>query len=353
MAKKTKQVDPPRAEPEESEEEEEFDLVAFQASLDQSVSAAKSLVDSWIPQDYEAGGTRTTSVQTLKDRARPPRMGLGASPAVIHKQQAEDRKLKERLLGKSRNGSLGDEGSTVKVDASKTNIKENGQDEAVSESDSDEEDSRSRVISKGKGKMDTSTSTNGVKHAPNNPFVTQKNGRTTTTPRKPDAASTPLFNDPSPSKPSPSKSSAQPETATTSAPISNRKIAPGSFYANKDTANKPAAEAGAGLSKNQRKKLRKQEREEENKKRLQEESRKEEESERNGSVKRAREEEENGGEKEDVEMETEETHETNGEDESTPKVTQNGVNDGQKKKKKKRKGKAAIDSTTAPPLLNL
>jgi len=61
----------------------EFDPQAFQASLDQSVNAARELVSSWIPQDFGGGSSNangfaggasgSSSVQTLKDKARPPR----------------------------------------------------------------------------------------------------------------------------------------------------------------------------------------------------------------------------------------------------------------------------------------
>ena len=72
MAIKKDAVTRARQEPPQ-DDEEEFDLAAFQASLDQSVSAAKSLVDSWIPSGFGDGGRSSTTVQTLKDRARPPR----------------------------------------------------------------------------------------------------------------------------------------------------------------------------------------------------------------------------------------------------------------------------------------
>jgi len=77
MAGKGKQADkrPPSTTEakQDEEEEEEFDLVAFQASLDQSVNEAKLLVDSWIPQGYGSTSNTADSVQSLKDRARPPR----------------------------------------------------------------------------------------------------------------------------------------------------------------------------------------------------------------------------------------------------------------------------------------
>ncbi|GAA5874645.1 hypothetical protein JCM16303_002936 [Sporobolomyces ruberrimus] len=339
------------------EQDEEFDPVAFQASLDESVNAARQLVDSWIPQDF-GGGSRASnaslSVQSLKDRARPPRMGLGAQPAAIHKQQAEDRKLKERLLGKGRNGSLGDEGSTVRVSE-----EQNGRDEGASESDSDDEDSRSRVISKGKGKATANgptTVANGTKHASNNPFVTQK--KASATPQEPD--STPrLFNDPSPSKPSPSKPlpTATPAAneSTDASSSSNRTIAPVSFDP-KDA----ETSASSGLSKNQRKKQRKQEREQEHKQKLVAESRKEEEMERNKSLKRSRPEEEDGEEEreainEDVDMDAEGPKDTEGSSKAAARtITEvTGVAES-KKKKKKRKGKGkGGESDTTPQLLNL
>jgi len=60
----------------------EFDPQAFQASLDESVNAARELVNSWIPQDFGGGSNSangfggpsgSSSVQSLKDKARPPR----------------------------------------------------------------------------------------------------------------------------------------------------------------------------------------------------------------------------------------------------------------------------------------
>jgi len=281
-------------------------------------------------------------------------MGLGANPTAIHKQQAEDRKLKERLLGKGRNGSLGDDGSSVKgTDAKSPGV--DGDGGGASESDSDEEDSRSRVIGKGKGKLETPTVTNGTKQAVNNPFVTKKNGNST--PQKPSLPA--LFNDPSPSKPSPAKSlpadSISTVDTTKPTPSTTKKIAPLSFYASASTT---APSEAAGLSKNQRKKLRKLEREKEIKEKLQAESRKEEEMERNGGLKRSREEE--ADEKEDEIEKGDEDGEMRTEDiegvDKTDTAGQNG-NDTHKKKKKKRKGKgkgAAGDSSApATPLLNL
>ncbi|GAA6011984.1 hypothetical protein JCM11491_000125 [Sporobolomyces phaffii] len=328
--------------------DEEFDLAAFQASLDSSVNAAKLLVDGWIPQEFGQGSGIASSVQSLKERARPPRMGLGAQPAAIHKQQAEDRKLKERLLGKGRNGTFGDEGSTVKaVDASKSGDDASG-------SDSDDEDSRSRVISKGKGKAKAtavdplSTGSNGVKHAANNPFVTTTKktkiaaASPSATPRKASTNAPPLFNDPSPSKPT----SAAPES-TSAAPTSSsstRTIAPVSFYSKSTDKSEPAGT----LSKNQRKKLRKQEREQENKNRLIGESRAEEEAERKKASKRPRDE---NGDDEDVEMGPPDAEAV--EPVSNPS-TGDATGADPKKKKKKRKGKGkGGDSTLAQPLLNL
>ncbi|GAA5990811.1 hypothetical protein JCM5350_005123, partial [Sporobolomyces pararoseus] len=351
MGNKGKQAEKLSPPPTDEDQDEEFDLVAFQASLDQSVNAAKQLVNSWIPEEFGSGSVSSSSVQSLREKARPPRMGLGASPALVHKQQAEDRKLKERLIGKGRNGSLGDEGSNVKLNETRQGADAQETREA-SESESDEEDSRSKSIGKGKGKPEASSSS-VVKHAPNNPFVTQKTTQKSN-PRKSDAARPPLFNDPSPSKPSPSNTVpiASPSSEADSTKTSTKKIAPMSFYSSKTaTMSSTPASEGVGLSKNQRKKLRKLERDQENKKRLQEESRKEEELERNGGVKRAREEEEEaelGQGDGDVEMETGEKQET-----TTTSTADKGVNgdgsDSQRKKKKKRKGKGKGATSDSAP----
>lgn len=278
-------------------------------------------------------------------------MGLGASPAAIHKQQAEDRKLKDRLLGKGRSGPLEDEGSTVKVDAppGEATVTEGG---PADDSDSDDEDSRSRAISKGKGKADASNSTS-ARHAPNNPFATKK-ANLKSTPRKSDAKATkPLFNEPSPTKPLVDGSTAHASESAKSGPSSTQTIAPVSFYPTTD-AGARAQESGAALSKNQRKKLRKLEREQETKKRLQEESRKEEEIERAGTLKRAREDEGAEGDAEDVEMEAEGRTQSEPPTEADVEAGQ-GAQESQRKKKKKRKGKGkgSGESTAAPPLLNL
>ncbi|GAA6064265.1 hypothetical protein JCM10212_002592 [Sporobolomyces blumeae] len=358
----TRQRDSPSPSP-------EFDPATFQASLDHSVNAARDLVSSWIPTDFGAGGAAssksaasgTAAVQSLKDKARPPRMGLGAQPAAIHKQQAEDRRLKDRLLGRGRQ-SIGDDGAVVKGKP------ENPDDGASSESD-DDEDSRSRAIGKGKAKSATAA-TNGVasttEHAPNNPFVIPKSNPTpekqASTPKKATKTAPPLFNDPSPVKASAAPSSSEP-VESSKATSSSRTIAPVSFY--KDTPAPASASSAAGLSKNQRKKLRKQEREAEIKQRMIEESRKEEESERK-KLKRSRgdddderreEEDRESGEQDGDDVEMAETDIPAG---SAGNV--DTLDDGEdtvetknsKKKKKKRKGKGGNNGPAEPaPLLNL
>ncbi|GAA5965129.1 hypothetical protein JCM21900_003659 [Sporobolomyces salmonicolor] len=258
----------------------DFDPTAFQASLDESVSAARALVDTWIPKDFAGsfssisnGATGAAAVQSLKEKARPPRLGLGAKPAALHKQQAEDRKMRDRLLGRGKKAALGDEGSVVKAVSGALK-----QDEASGSED--EEDSRSRAVGKGKAKS------NGLlpstTNAPNNPFVLKKTttsaGPLSATPQK--ASAQPLFNSPSPIKLSPAPSTAASSSKPTKAAPA---IAPVSFYTAipSSSTNTPPPT----LSKNQRKKLRKQERELELKQQREAESRKEEELER----KRARE----------------------------------------------------------------
>ncbi|GAA5858147.1 hypothetical protein JCM1840_001060 [Sporobolomyces johnsonii] len=258
----------------------DFDPTAFQASLDESVSAVRALVDTWIPKDF-AGGFASTSngatgaaaLQSLKEKARPPRLGLGAKPAALHKQQAEDRKMRDRLLGRGKKTALGDEGTVVKAISGAA-----GQDEA-SESE-DEEDSRSRAV--GKGKVKSNGLLPSTTNAPNNPFVLKKSttsaGPSSATPQK--SSAQPLFNSPSPTKPSPAPSTAASSSKPTKAAPA---IAPVSFYTAIPSSSTDTLTPA--LSKNQRKKLRKQERELELKQQREAESRKEEELER----KRARE----------------------------------------------------------------
>ena len=73
MVNKGKQADKRSPSPTDQVQDEEFDLVAFQASLDQSVNAAKQLVNSWIPEEFGSGSVSSSSVQSLREKARPPR----------------------------------------------------------------------------------------------------------------------------------------------------------------------------------------------------------------------------------------------------------------------------------------
>lgn len=53
-----------------------LDLIAFQSSLEDSLSAARSLVSSWIPKDLDHhwdDGSAAVAVTTLESRARPAR----------------------------------------------------------------------------------------------------------------------------------------------------------------------------------------------------------------------------------------------------------------------------------------
>lgn len=67
----------------------EYNPAAFQASLDDSVHAARSLVESWIPSNLghewsqgSQGQTGAAGLQGLKDRARLPRCAE-TFPALI------------------------------------------------------------------------------------------------------------------------------------------------------------------------------------------------------------------------------------------------------------------------------
>lgn len=66
-----------QSQPQPEQEEEITDLVAFQSSLDDSVSAVRSLVDSWLPKDldasWDAPDTNSFANATLASRARPAR----------------------------------------------------------------------------------------------------------------------------------------------------------------------------------------------------------------------------------------------------------------------------------------
>ncbi|BGP32188.1 hypothetical protein JCM10296v2_003968 [Rhodotorula toruloides] len=244
----------------------DFDPVAFQASLDDAVNETRALVDSWLPKDL---GPEWTSVfaakkgadglQSLKDRARPPRLGLGAQPASQNKQLAEDRKLKQRLMGKSRM-SMSDDGSVVKATLSAGK----GVEGDLDDDEEDEEDSRAKTVGKGEGKAGATGYTNpfvipAKKDAPTPAKATPSK---TAGPSSPSSSKSKLFNEPSPVKPAPSAS-----TSTTK-PL----VAATSFYG--PSASAPAVN-GQPLSKNQRKKLREREKQAQRKRQLEEESRKE------------------------------------------------------------------------------
>ncbi|BGP55774.1 hypothetical protein JCM8202_005661 [Rhodotorula sphaerocarpa] len=263
----------------------EFDPVSFQAELDASVNSSRTLVDSWLPHDLgaewnnpHAAQRGDAAVQGLKDRARPPRLGLGAQPAAAHKQLAEDRKIKNRLLGKHR-ASLGDEGSVVKslnAESSRAGGAGGGS------SEDDEEDSRAGAIGKGKGKA---AALQGTRKDYANPFVIPKPGAATPSKSNVHAAANlggkALFNDPSPVKPAPASSAG--------AASSERKslVAASAFYGDSSaaaSADKSATNGTAGpngsLTKNQRKKERLREKAAALKRQREEESRQEEEIER-------------------------------------------------------------------------
>ncbi|KAK4056691.1 Golgi-to-ER vesicle coat component [Microbotryomycetes sp. JL221] len=135
-----------------NDEEQEFDLVKFQAQIDESIAKTMSLVDSWTPKNVAAtwnkasqngAGSASSSLSALENSARPPRLGLGASASAYHAQQAEDRKLRNQLLGHARrHKSAEDEVPTNSLSGNKpTDGSAQGHD-----SSDDEEESRARSI---------------------------------------------------------------------------------------------------------------------------------------------------------------------------------------------------------------
>uniref|UniRef100_A0A0K3CSP8 BY PROTMAP: gi/342321161/gb/EGU13096.1/ Proteophosphoglycan 5 [Rhodotorula glutinis ATCC 204091] n=1 Tax=Rhodotorula toruloides TaxID=5286 RepID=A0A0K3CSP8_RHOTO len=332
----------------------DFDPVAFQASLDDAVNETRALVDSWLPKDLGPEWTSAFAakkgadgLQSLKDRARPPRLGLGAQPASQNKQLAEDRKLKQRLMGKSRM-SIGDDGSEVKATLSAGK----GVEGDLDDDEEDEEDSRAKTVGKGKGKAGATGYTN--------PFVipAKKNAATparatpskTAGPSSSSSSKSKLFNDPSPVKPAPSTST------TTAKPL----VAATSFYGPSTSA--PAAN-GQPLSKNQRKKLREREKQAQRKRQLEEESRKEAEGEAAGErpPKRAKVEVDGAKDERDVAADGEADASMASADPPTPSkeavaATGGGDTPSKKKRRKKKKKSGAADGAgggNAAPLLNL
>ncbi|KAI5480836.1 hypothetical protein MNV49_007248 [Pseudohyphozyma bogoriensis] len=120
------------------------DVAAFQAQLDDSVSSVKALVQSWIPTDLDSSWdapSSSSNVNVLNQRARPARMGLGANPSAIHKQQAEDKKLRDQLLRSTKAGASAAATADDKL--------VNGKGKATEADDnSDEEESRAGAIKK-------------------------------------------------------------------------------------------------------------------------------------------------------------------------------------------------------------
>ncbi|BGP40126.1 hypothetical protein JCM10450v2_004104 [Rhodotorula kratochvilovae] len=328
----------------------EYDPAAFQASLDESVQETRSLVESWLPkelgkewEDAFSQKKGTDGLQSLKDRARPPRLGLGAQPASLHKQQAEDRKLASRLL-RGRTTALGDEGANVTPAPA--------EDAAASSSD-DDEDSRSRAVGKGKARA-ASAVTGASAYA--NPFVmpsTSKKAAANGTPVKP-AAPKQLFNDPSPVKPSPSAAAS---TSTARPAGLMAPIAASSAYAANGAPPQP-------LTKNQRKKERERLKKEEERRRREEESRAEAEREEGpggaaSARKRAREEEDSAGGEGAQEEEGDAQEDADVSMASAPpspakaEGAAGADSPGKKKRRKKKKKNGGQGGEDAAPLLNL
>ncbi|GAA5845458.1 hypothetical protein JCM9279_003039 [Rhodotorula babjevae] len=362
----------PRPPPDHTDSDSDYDPVAFQADLDHSVSETRSLVQSWIPPhlgtDWSDGGFAAKQgqdgLQSLKDRARPPRLGLGAQPASLHKQLAEDRKIASRLL-RGRNLALGDEGSNVAT-ASSAPVA-GGEDGEQSSSSDDDDESRSRAVGKGKARASAAST---------NPFVlpsTTNKPKTNGTPAK---ATRPLFNDPSPAKPSPSTSTS---TGSLMTPVASSS----SFYTPPSTTSSTAAAAAAtsttngaaGLTKNQRKKERERLKREDERRRREEESRAAALEEEGGAVgsddkqgrKRARGEDGEAPTGED-EVDGEVDEDVARSRTASPAKAGGAVGEGgeaspkKRRKKKKRKGgegagagagAAGPEGAGAPPLLNL
>ncbi|KAM0791342.1 hypothetical protein ACM66B_005810 [Microbotryomycetes sp. NB124-2] len=148
------------------EEDEPFDVVKFQAEMDGRLASARALVDSWVPTNLDSAwkeaernlASSVSSLAALESQSRPPRLGLGASVSAYHVQQAEDRKLRNQLLGHARKHKPRDEG-----DATSSTLKTNGSADTGADSEEDE-DSRTRAI-KAVKKADDPFVLNGNKQA--------------------------------------------------------------------------------------------------------------------------------------------------------------------------------------------
>ncbi|KAJ8294088.1 hypothetical protein OF846_002663 [Rhodotorula toruloides] len=332
----------------------DFDPVAFQASLDDAVNETRALVDSWLPKDLGPEWTSafaakkgSDGLQSLKDRARPPRLGLGAQPASQNKQLAEDRKLKQRLMGKARM-SMGDDGPEVKATLPAGKGIEGDLDD-----EEDEEDSRAKTVGKGKGKAGASGYTNpfvipAKKKEP--PTSSKATPSKTAGPSSPSQSKSNLFNDPSPVKSAPS----------TSTSATKPLVAATSFYG---PSTSTTAAIGQPLSKNQRKKLREREKQAQRKRQLEEESRKEAEGEvaEERSPKRAKVELDGAKDEQEDAADGEADASMASADPPTPLkegvvATCGGDSPSKKKRRKKKKKSGTADGAgggNAAPLLNL
>jgi len=214
-----------------------------------------------LPRAY-LGRRSAEGEETCAHALHPPtrRLGLGAQPASLHKQLAEDRKIASRLL-RGRNLALGDDGSHVATTSATASA---GDERGDRSSSSDDDESRSRAVGKGKARAPAASS---------NPFVlpstaTSSKSKLNGTPAK---AHQPLFNEPSPAKPSPSASTST-STGSLMAPIASSS----SFYTPPSTSTavpSTATTSGAPLTKNQRKKERERLKREDERRRREEESR--------------------------------------------------------------------------------
>ncbi|GAA6003851.1 uncharacterized protein JCM10292_003414 [Rhodotorula paludigena] len=337
----------------------EYNPAAFQASLDDSVHAARSLVESWIPSNLghewsqgSQGQTGAAGLQGLKDRARLPRLGLGAQPAAAQKQFLEDRKLKNRLLGKS--AAYADEGASVRA-VSTPGQGTSGDLDAGESDDDDEEDSRASAVGK-------KPLANGVsaRNAYANPFVIPPKAGPSTPAKQAGATGKALFNDPSPAKAS--SSSAATTSGSASKPLLGAPAA-GAFYGDGAAPSTSAAPS----TKNKRKKERERVKRAEEQRAREEESRREEQAaagqEVDESLSRKRARENEDGEAEDGEAAEEgerDDADTAGPSGAPSAEKVNGTAGGDspgKKKRRKKKKKGSTSGASAGPaggaLLNL
>ncbi|ORY89266.1 hypothetical protein BCR35DRAFT_300381 [Leucosporidium creatinivorum] len=207
-----------------------IDLVAFQSSLEDSLSAARSLVSSWIPKDldgsWDDGTSAAAGLAALESRflSIPNRLGLGASASAVHAAEAEERKLRNQLLSHSKKHKASTDIEDPTPSTS-SGLKRKATDQDDESSDDDEEESRAGAIKRKVGGLSNDVASSSSKGA---------------TPKK---ISTPS-----------SSTTFNPFIPPT--PPTVKPIAATSFYGSTTSASNVPNPALAGLSKNQRKKER-------------------------------------------------------------------------------------------------